>query len=116
MVECGAGFRVPRVSYQRLWNDRTMLWLVMTQVCPDGARPVDVGMTRSTSTLRAVERPSQGLARVVLQTAHEVVHDFAYHFPGGFKSLAWNRSTQCDEIRDKMDIGLQSRKELRFEH
>src|SRR5262245_53692534 len=112
MIEFSTGFRVPRMSDQRLWNDRTMLWLVMTQVCPDGPRPVDVGVTRSASTLRAVERTSQCLAGIVLQLAHKVIHDFAHHLPGGLKSLAWNRSSQCDEIGDKMDIGLQSRKKF----
>src|ERR1051326_1086417 len=116
MVEFGTGLRMSSVPHERLWNNRTMLWLVMTEVCPDGSRPVDVGVTRSARTLRAVERASQCLARIVLQTAHEVVHNLAHHLARGFKSLAGNGSPQRDEIGDQMDICLQCREEFRLEH
>src|SRR6516165_5467733 len=116
MVELRAGFRVTGVSYQRLRNHSTMLRLVMTQVRADGSRPVVIGMTRSTRTLRSIQGASQSLARVVLQAAHEVVHNLADNLTSRFQGLARNRSTQRDEIRHKMNISLQRRKKFRLQH
>jgi hypothetical protein len=53
---------------------------------------------------------------VVLEPAHEVVHDFANHLPCRFKRFPRNGGTQRDEVGNEMDVRLQSRKEFRFEH
>jgi hypothetical protein len=93
-----------------------MLWLVMTEIGLDGARPIDARVTRSARTLRTIERTTQSLTRVVFEPAHQVVHDFANHLARGFQSFAWNRRAQGDEVRDKVNIRFQSRKKLGFEH
>ena len=93
-----------------------MLRLVVTQVCADCSRPVDVRVTRSPRSLRTVQRASQSLTRVVFEPAQEVVHDLPDHLSRRFKRFAGNRSAQRDEICDKVDICLQRRKEFRFEH
>jgi ABC-type dipeptide/oligopeptide/nickel transport system ATPase component len=69
-----------------------MLRLVMTQVCADRSRPVDVRVTRSPRSLRAVQRASQSLTRVVFEPAQEVIHDFPDYLSCGFKRFAGNRS------------------------
>src|ERR1043166_771615 len=104
MVELCARLRVTGVPHQRLWNHGTVLRLVMTQVCTDCPRPINVGVTRSTRTLRTIERASQSLACVVFQLAHEVVHCLANYLTGRFQGLGRNRSTQRDQIGDQMDI------------
>jgi hypothetical protein len=57
MVEIGTGPRLARKADQRFGRDGAVFGLIVPEIGADGARPINIGMTRMAGATLAIQRP-----------------------------------------------------------
>ena len=98
----------------RLGDDRPILGLVMLEVGPDGAVPVDLVVPRPARSRRPVQAAGHRLPQRFGELPEQVIDDLSHHQAGRLLGLAGHDPTERKEVGDEVDVGLDGGQQLRL--